>query len=292
MHVTMSVDFAEQVSNQTDELLPGYYLESLSLSDDEKLGIIRAVRDGCPVDPVVSFIIGATNGNLYNHLIGKLDEYPIPTLRLPAVKSSSLLDIGCNWGRWSIAAAHKGYRVTGIDPQIGAVMAAKRVAKQLFISNRYIVGDARCLPFSNASFDVVFSYSVLQHLSKPDARTVISEIARVLKPGGTALIQMPTPYGLRTFYNQCRRRFREPTGFEVRFWTLPELRRAFSAIGKTSISVDCYFGTGLQPADLHLMPATLKAAIHISELLRKTSRVFPLLKYVADSVYVKAIKHQ
>ena len=45
------------------------------------------------------------------------------------------------------------------------------------------------------SFDVVFSYSVLQHLSKEDVRRVVAEIGRVLRPGGTAWIEMPNAHG-------------------------------------------------------------------------------------------------
>ena len=36
-----------------------------------------------------------------------------------------LLDIGCSWGRWSLAAAARGYDAVGIDPSLGAIMAAR-----------------------------------------------------------------------------------------------------------------------------------------------------------------------
>ena len=39
---------------------------------------------------------------------------------------SRLLDLGSSWGRWSIAAARKGYSVVGLDPSLGAVLAARR----------------------------------------------------------------------------------------------------------------------------------------------------------------------
>ena len=75
--------------------------------------------------------VGATNGILYKDAIGKLDHYPIPVLRMPPGAGRRLLDIGCNWGRWSIAAARLGYRPIGIDPSLGAVLAAKRVSEKL-----------------------------------------------------------------------------------------------------------------------------------------------------------------
>src|SRR2546421_318531 len=81
-------------------------------------------------------------------LLGELDSYPIPELRLPAGDGRRLIDVGCSWGRWSIAAARKGYRVVGIDPSLGAIIAARRVSESLGLPIRYVVGDARYLPFS------------------------------------------------------------------------------------------------------------------------------------------------
>ena len=46
-----------------------------------------------------------------------------------------------------MSAAKKGYRAVGIDPSLGAVMAARRVARQLGLEIKCIVGDARFLPF-------------------------------------------------------------------------------------------------------------------------------------------------
>jgi SAM-dependent methyltransferase/uncharacterized protein YbaR (Trm112 family) len=268
------------------------FVETLGLSDDQKRGILDLVAHPSEaIDPVVSYLVGATNGIAYVNLIGHLKEYPIPQIRLPDSRGEILVDIGCSWGRWSIAAAKRGYRVVGIDPSLGAVMAAKRVASQLGIDADYLVGDARFLPFADQTIDVAFSYSVIQHLSRDDAAAVVAQIGRVLKPGGRSLVQMPTKFGIRCVQHQLRRRFREATGFEVRYWSLPSLRRLFSSkIGPTSFSVDCYFGIGLQYSDRHLMSPVLKAAVSVSEVLRKTSRAVPPLTWVADSVYVSSKK--
>jgi 2-polyprenyl-3-methyl-5-hydroxy-6-metoxy-1,4-benzoquinol methylase/uncharacterized protein YbaR (Trm112 family) len=268
------------------------YVESVGVTDKQKRGILElAAKKTTDIDPVVSFLIGATNGNAYKSLIGKLAEYPIPRLRLPAGGGKTLLDLGCSWGRWSIAAARKGYNVVGIDPSLGAVMAAKRVARQLGVEAAYVVGDARFLPFKPSVVDCIFSYSVLQHLSREDAAQVVDEINRVLKPNGQSLIEMPAKFGLRCLYQQARRGFRDGRGFEVRYWSTPELRRLFSSrIGPTSFSVDCFFGIGLQFSDLRLMPASLKIVVQASECLRLASQVFRPLVWVADSVYVSSVK--
>ena len=53
-----------------------------------------------------------------------------------------------------------------------------------------VVGDARIMPFSDASVDVVLITQVLEHI--PDPVAVIGEIRRVLKPGGTLLLSVPS----------------------------------------------------------------------------------------------------
>lgn len=274
--------------------LPNLYLETLGISDEEREGIVEFARSGeRNIDPVVAYMIGATSGYAYKHLIGALEQYPIPDLRLPAANGQTFLDLGCNWGRWSVAAAQKGYKVVGIDPSLGAIMAARRVAEQLGLSARYLVADARFLPFKSESFDVVFSYSVLQHLSKENVRLVLTEVRRILKAMGTSMIQMPNLLGVRCLYHQVRRGFREATNFDVRYWSLSELHTTFSTeIGATSVSVDCYFGLGLQKSDMPLMRPQLKALITLSEILRHLSLRIPPLRYVADSVYVSSTRQR
>jgi uncharacterized protein YbaR (Trm112 family) len=73
------------------------------------------------IDPFVKAAIGATNGSLYQHLVGELNEYPIPALRLPTGDGRSFLEIGCNWGRWCLAAAERGYRPVGSDPSLKGI---------------------------------------------------------------------------------------------------------------------------------------------------------------------------
>jgi SAM-dependent methyltransferase len=53
-----------------------------------------------------------------------------------------------------------------------------------------VVGDARIMPFSDASIDVVLCTQVLEHIPEPIA--VLAEIRRVLKPGGTLLLSVPS----------------------------------------------------------------------------------------------------
>jgi SAM-dependent methyltransferase/uncharacterized protein YbaR (Trm112 family) len=241
------------------------------------------------IDPFVQRSIGATNGGLYQHLVGTLSEYPIPRLRLPPGENRLFLEIGCNWGRWCIAAARLGYRPVGIDPSLKSIRAACRVARQLGVDAAFLVADGRFLPFRDQSFDQVFSYSVLQHLSKQNVLTILDEIHRTLRIDGNTFVQLPNVYGIRCLYHQIRRGFREPHGFEVRYWKPAELLSAFnSKIGKAQLSVDGFFSLNVQPSDTHLLPARYRAIVNTSEVLRSISEKFPTLAGVADSLYISA----
>src|SRR5262249_52543680 len=151
---------------------------------------------------------------------------------------------------------------------------------------RFIVGDARYIPFRDGRFEVVYSYGVLQHFSPADAKLAIAEAARVVTPTGTVLIQMAARFGLLSMMQQARRRFRDPRGFEVRYWKPSEIAAAFrSLIGPTTLSVDGFLTLNPQPTDLDLLPFAFRQIVRGSEMLRALSNRIPALLEVADSIY-------
>lgn len=242
--------------------------------------------------PFVSKMVGATCGYMYRGMVGHLHDYPIPTLRLPPGDGKLFLDLGCNWGRWCIAARRLGYQTIGLDPVLEAIHAARTVAEQLKLNGKYVVGDAVRLPLADNSVDVVFSYSVLQHFARQDVVSTLAEIKRVLKPGGRCLIQMANTYGIRCLYHQAKRGFRDsPHKFSVRYWTPGQLQKTFTQqIGTTTLSVDGFFNLNPQPSETKLLPWRYRAVVGISETLRNASRYMPPLKWAADSLYISAVK--
>jgi SAM-dependent methyltransferase/uncharacterized protein YbaR (Trm112 family) len=276
---------------KADARAPDLYLESVGISEEEKQGVLALAAQQPVIDPVVSYLVAATNGLMYRHLRGRLPSYPIPEIEMPDGRGLTLLDVGCSWGRWTLAAARRGYRAVGIDPSLGAVMAARRVARDLKIPASFIVGDARYLPLAAASVDAVFSYSVLQHFSRSDAAQGAGEIGRVLNHNGFAKVQMPTRFGVRCLYQQARRGFADGADFDVRYWSLGELRRLFTErVGRTRITVEGYFGIGLQQTDARLLTVTRRGVLRASHWMTVASRRLPWLTGMADSVYVEAVK--
>ncbi|MEC8050132.1 MAG: methyltransferase domain-containing protein [Myxococcota bacterium] len=274
-----------------DQRAPDLYLESLGVSESQKNDILRMREDSRTIDPVISMLLGATNGNGYLNLIGG-ESLPIPEWRMQNGNGQILLDIGCNWGRWCHAARGAGWRVIGLDPSLGALSAAKRQAERMGITDIvFICGDARSLPFQNESLNAAHSYSVLQHFSFADATTAVQQVGRVLKTDGLSWIQMAHKVGVRSAYQLARRGFSDGTGFDVRYWTQDQIETVFnSAIGHSEFLVDCYFGLGLQWGDRHMMSGLSRIAVTVSEGLRRTSVQLPWLNKVADSLFIESRK--
>jgi SAM-dependent methyltransferase/uncharacterized protein YbaR (Trm112 family) len=273
----------------TDGATAALHLESLSLSHEEKNAIVAACKGSSRIDPVVQYLVAATCGTAYKPVLGRLSEYPIPEIPL-SPGGGLLVDIGCNWGRWSLAAAKRGYRVIGVDPQLGAVLAAKRVGKQCGHEAAWLCADARHLPLASKTVDSVFSYSVLQHFSRADCAQSIEEISRILRPGGVSLVQMANALGARNVYQRVKRGGREPVAFEVRYYRPAALLELFRRIGPSAVSADCFLGLGLQRTDGHLYRPAARAALEISERLKRICRLLPALNLLADSVYVRCVK--
>lgn len=97
-----------------------------------------------------------------------------------------VLDLGGPATHLTLLAAIAGCDVITLDVNVEFVAAARECARELRLASLDAsVGDMRDLSaFSNDSFDVVVSCSVLEHLTGHDQEIALRETARVLKPGG------------------------------------------------------------------------------------------------------------
>ncbi len=98
---------------------------------------------------------------------------------------AQVLDLGCAGGFMAEAMADRGAVVTGIDPAAQAIAAAKAHATAHGRTIRYDVGVGEALPYGDGVFDIVVCVDVLEHVA--DLALVLSETARVLRPGGMFL---------------------------------------------------------------------------------------------------------
>ena len=97
------------------------------------------------------------------------------------------LDVGCGEGRLTRHLASLGHTVAGIDASPTLVAAARELAPDMDLR----VADAAKLPFDDAAFDRVVSFMCLHDVDDLDG--AVSEIARVLEPGGVASIAVVHP---------------------------------------------------------------------------------------------------
>jgi len=247
--------------------------------------ISEAVQSGKILE-MVREIQGATSGRLYRHLTDGMAEYPIPEIRLPEGNGKLFLDVGCNWGRWLVAAARKGYKVVGIDVHLEGLRAARRVLAQLNVDATLICADARQFPFKNCLFDQIFSYSVLQHFSRENFSRSLCDISRVTNAKGNFFLQMPNRIGIRNLQNRIKNNFREEE-FDVRYYFPSELlsfsRKYFS---RAEISIDGFFGLGIQPSNIEYFTSYGKMVCFTSERLREICKFIPKSYWIADSLYM------
>jgi len=110
-----------------------------------------------------------------------------------------VLDIGCGPGLMTEALVERGGEVWGVDFLEPALAWARAEAEKASWGDRahYVAGDAQALPFAAATFDTVIAMGVLEYLS--DAHRFVSEVRRVLQPGGLLVVAVPSriaPYHL------------------------------------------------------------------------------------------------
>ncbi|MFQ5921689.1 MAG: class I SAM-dependent methyltransferase [Anaerolineales bacterium] len=98
--------------------------------------------------------------------------------------SHRMLDIGCATGIWlDRLKSEFGIKGDGIDVSTGSL---RKAAVDSLHPTTYICGDASSLPIADGLYDFVLCLDVLEHIS--GQQTALSEIARVLKPGGRVML--------------------------------------------------------------------------------------------------------
>jgi len=97
-------------------------------------------------------------------------------------KATAALEVGSGGGFMTEEMARMGFATTGVDPSERSVRVAADHARASGLDIRYGTGVGESLPFEDRAFGAVFCCDVLEHVR--DLPKVISEISRVLKPGG------------------------------------------------------------------------------------------------------------
>jgi len=193
-----------------------------------------------------------------------------------------------------VGAGKAGFATLGLDVHLNAVAAAYRVSRQMGYPGEYACADIEVLPIHSDTVDMIFSYSVLQHLDKSKVARIFREAWRVLKPGAAMVVQLPNSFGIYNVLLQLRRGFREAkTGtFQMRYWSKRAIREAVNEAGFTDVKIraDGFFSQNPQLSDLDLLAPMGKFVVLVSHAgAAIANRVSPLIA-LADSFWVAARK--
>lgn len=106
-----------------------------------------------------------------------------------SLKGIKILDCAAGGETPPLGLFHEyGCETWGIDISPGAVQLAQTFAEQYQMNLNIRQGDMRHLPFADATFDCVYEYNSIAHLSKLDTGIAIQEMHRVLKKGGLCFV--------------------------------------------------------------------------------------------------------
>lgn len=160
---------------------PRYTLAHVPLSvaqrlfqDDRVLALYERARES----PLFWPVVGRTLGREVAEALAAVDE--------GADRGDEVLDVACGQGTFAVAVARArpALRVTGIDLSPQQIARARRKAEAAAASNvRFLEGDALAMPFEDATFRAVISFTGLHQI--PDHERLAAEIARVSRPGAS-----------------------------------------------------------------------------------------------------------
>jgi SAM-dependent methyltransferase len=179
--------------------------------------------------PSYRYLTPAAGGN---GATSRLDTIDFDLLRLR--DGDRLLDVGCGTGRHVINACRRRCVVIGLDRDNWELQALKFLGFCLGMEGKLLAragvaqGDALHLPFADACFDRLICTEVFEHV--PDDGALLSEVARVLRPGGTIAVSVPDAYSERLVWRVAAARRVSP-GEHVRIYRRGQMERLLRSHG-------------------------------------------------------------
>ena len=156
--------------------------------------------------------------------------------RLRVGAGDHLLDMGCGGGRHAFAALRRGARVVAFDADLGELKQVRDMVAGMGDAGEVpssgfglaLQGDALALPFADGSFDRIIAAEVLEHI--PDDAGAVSELARVLAPGGRIAVSVPTRFPEQVNW-LLDSDYHDTPGGHVRIYRQRELEQRLAAVG-------------------------------------------------------------
>jgi len=145
-----------------------------------------------------------------------------------------LLDAGCGGGRHCFGALDRGVHSVGLDLDLPSLVIARagiherrgRATEKLH--GGVLRGDVFRLPFPDGAFDRAICSEVMEHVH--DYGAAARELARVVRPGGTLAVTIPTAI-TEWLYLAATRRYFESPGGHIRVFRPRDLAQALARAG-------------------------------------------------------------
>jgi ubiquinone/menaquinone biosynthesis C-methylase UbiE len=150
-----------------------------------------------------------------------------------------VLDLGCGSGEFTARLARIVRSAVGVDVAEGALSRAR--ARHPEVEFRLVPVDGP-LPLDDNSFDLVWASEVIEHVA--DTASWLSEVRRVLAPGGRLLMTTPSHGRLRLAVGGIER-YSDPLGDHLHLYTRASLRSLLSEFGFGEVSVRAVGGPPL-----------------------------------------------
>ncbi|MFG1460252.1 MAG: methyltransferase domain-containing protein [Thermoplasmataceae archaeon] len=202
--------------------------------------------------------------------------------RLPNDEDIKALDVATGTGFTGFRLAQKYKLVVGLDVTSEMLLEARNLAAEKRLDNLvFVLGRSEKMPFLDHAFDVVTCRRAAHHFS--DKKKFVSEVRRVLKPGGTfGFVDMLSPENDKDDSFNKLERIRDPTHLSAEtknFWENAVLKEGFSIEFSQTYQERISFEKWLSP----VMPND-DAGIKCRNFLKENEHLKRMLSYDSDLI--------
>jgi len=126
----------------------------------------------------------------FRHIVehAEISSRDVRLIRRLHPSANRIVDLGCGRGGFVETCGRELVTALGVDNESAAAAICR--TRQL----PFLLGDAASLPFASASLDVVRAKEIIEHLT--DARPMLREVYRVLRPNGLFLSHVPSQFSM------------------------------------------------------------------------------------------------
>lgn len=124
------------------------------------------------------------------------------------------LDVGCYHCFASLVLSKSFSEIVNLDLDKSAIKLGKKNCESNNINAHFVIADAQVLPFQLSSFDVITSFSVIEHVGNQNI--FLREVNRILGDGGIFIMQVPN----RNFFVELHTGVPFPAFFTKKMWRL------------------------------------------------------------------------